>query len=113
MKRDGAVGGADQDAVGNEGMEVDIEVEMAAEALDPGHRAGETFQQAKAPRPSPLPGEHGPEEDAEHLVKDAGPTAQRNRRATAQLGAGGRQAGHHGCRQLSQNRVTRCRASRA
>jgi hypothetical protein len=70
-----AIGGAREDTVRDEGMEVDVEIQVPAEALHPGHRAA-LAPDALAPRPPALPGEHRPEEDAEHLAEQGGVACQ-------------------------------------
>ena len=47
----GGAGGAGEDAVGDQRVEVDVEIEKAAEALDPGHGAAHALD-AHDPEPS-------------------------------------------------------------
>ena len=48
-----------------EGVEVHVQVDGAAEALDRGDAAGSRIGHPEPPGPAPLPGEEGPHEDVE------------------------------------------------
>jgi len=60
-----AVTRGDEHSVGDQGMEVDVEVEGAAEALDGSDAAGPRLGRPQPPRGPPLPGEDGAGEHVE------------------------------------------------
>jgi len=54
-----------EDAVRHQGMEVDVQIDGTAEALDRGDAAGPRIGHPEPPGATPLPGEEGPGEEVE------------------------------------------------
>jgi hypothetical protein len=65
------VASSDEDAIGDDGVEVDVQVERPAEALDGGDATCPRIDRTQPPRGPPLPGEDGPGEHVEQ-ARDSG-----------------------------------------